>query len=293
MNSVDDRIRAALHAAVDGLQEQDLRPADPPTGFADRRRPVRWIAPLLAAAAVVVAAAVTVAITSSPSAHGPGPAGNPSSGRSAPSSGSVTSTPAPPLGGDEPLWPFATLGEADHWKNVDAANGHSPWHADAKATALFFAQNYLQFHDITKVTSTDIRGARADIGVGYDLPSGAPHTASVIHLVLFGDDSGPWEVTGASAEGFSITQPAYGKRVSSPMTVAGRITGSDESITVAVRTIDGSVDTLDPLPAGGDNAPWSRTVAFSEHGVLTMVASTGGHLTAHERFAVVGVEADG
>lgn len=282
MNDLDDRIRAALHAAVDGLREQDLRPADPPLELDRARRPIRWVAPLLAAAAVVVAAAVTVAITSSPTAShtqqpvGPGP----------------SPAPRPALAG-EPLWPFASLAEADHWKNVDAPAGHSPWHADAKATALFFVNGYLRFHDITEVTSVEVRGARADIGVGYDLPGGAPHTASVIHLVLFGDDSGPWEVVGASVEGFSIDTPGDGDQVVFPMSVGGRITGADESITVAVRTLAGGVDKLDPVPAGGDDAPWSRTVPFGGRGVLTIVASTGGHLTAHERFAVVGAVSRG
>ncbi|MDT4921058.1 MAG: hypothetical protein QOI15_1960, partial [Pseudonocardiales bacterium] len=59
---------------------------------------------------------------------------------------------------------------------------------------------------------------------------------------------------------------------------------------------DGAVvNVSEPLPAGGADTPWATIVPHSDrqHGAVTLVASTGGHLTAHERFAVVGVEADG
>jgi hypothetical protein len=196
----------------------------------------------------------------------------------------VTPAPGVQLGGEDPLWPFATLAEADHWKNVEAPNGHSPWHNDAKATALFFVTGYLQFHDITKVTSVDVSGAEADIGVGYDLPSGAEHTASVIHLLRFGDDSGPWEVVRAIADGFALTTVAFGDNP--PTMVGGRITGVDESVSAAIRTLDGAFDQGGPVPAGGEDAEWSLNVPSTVRGTATVVAWTGGHLTAHERFAV-------
>ena len=81
--------------------------------------------------------------------------------------------------------------------------------------------------------------------------------------------------------------------VTSPVTVAGHVTGVDENVTVAVRSLDGSVDVSDPIPAGGNGAAWDTTVPYSDrqHGVLTVAAWTGGHLTAHERFAVSGVNA--
>ena len=297
MNDMDDRISAALHAAVDGLREQDLRPDAPPIEQRTRRQTVRWLAPLLTAAAVAAAIVTTFALTSSPSASNKPqqqPGGGDTSAPAPSTSPAPTVTIPPPAlpAGDEPLWPFATAEEAAQWENVDGPNGHSPWHADAKATAIFFATGYLQFQDITEVTSADVGAFRADIGVGYDVPNeGGKHTASVIHLVRYGDANAPWEVVGATANQFTIDTPSPGEQVTSPMTVGGRITGVDESIAVAVRTIDGSVDKVDPVPAGGEDAPWSVTVPFTEHGVLSIVASTGGHLTAHERFAVIGVSA--
>jgi len=306
MNDMDDRISAALHAAVDGLREQDLRPATSPVEEQNRRQHIRWVAPLLTAAAVAAAIVTTFALTSSPSASpkhqqgpgGPGPSPapttvpsyEPSAVRSSPQGGSTVPAPSLPTG-DEPLWPFGSAAEAGQWENVDGPAGHSPWHADAKATALFFVTGYLQFHDITEVTSVDIGASQADIGVGYDLPSGDKHTASVLHLVRFGDANAPWEVVRGTADGLSISSPSYGDEVTAPVPVSGQITGVDENITAWVFSLDGEADASDRIPAGGENAAWDTIVPYSEeeHGVLSIVASTGGHLTAHERFAVVGV----
>jgi hypothetical protein len=308
-DDLDARISAALHAAVDGLREQDLRPGAPPVGQRSRRQHIRWIAPLLTAAAVATAIITTVALTSSPSAsptHQPGggpplPTAEPSQPTSLPPPSPTTSVPpvysttvsARPSVGDVPLWPFGSPAQALRWENVDGPNGHSPWHADAKATALFFVTGYLQFNDITEVTSADIRSTVAIIGVGFGLPGGDKHTASLLRLVRYGDDTGPWEVVSATAQDFSIDSPKYGEIVTSPVTVTGRITGVDASLTVAVRSIDGMVDVSDPIPAGGDNAAWTTIVPYSDrqHGVLTIVASVGGGLAAHGTFAVTGVNA--
>jgi hypothetical protein len=56
-----------------------------------------------------------------------------------------------------------------------------------------------------------------------------------------------------------------------------------------VRTFDRIVGRGGPLPAGGTNSPWSGRTQFTGHGVLTVVAVTGGHLQQHERFAIQGV----
>jgi hypothetical protein len=314
MNDMEDRIAAALHAAVDGLREQDLRPAVPPVGQPGRRRAVRWGAPLLTAAAVAAAIATTFALTSSPSAShkqqpsAPSPSVPVSAPAPEPTAPPTTTAPAPPPPahttvaptqapnpptprlGYVPLWPFANPAEAAHWENVDGPNGHSPWHADAKATALFFVTGYLQFHDITEVTSADIRADRADVGVGFELPSGQKQTASVIHLVRYGDGNAPWEVLSATAHGFWLDTPATGALTTSPLTVLGRITGVDENITVAVRTLAGVFDAANAFPAGGNLRPWSVSFRTTASGPTTLVASTGGGLTAHGRFAVNGIK---
>jgi hypothetical protein len=67
----------------------------------------------------------------------------------------------------------------------------------------------------------------------------------------------------------------------------------DENITVALHTLDGADRSAPPVPAGGENQPWSVSVANPPSGVTTVVASTGGGLTAHGRFAVVGIKIGG
>jgi hypothetical protein len=317
MNDMDERIRAALHAAVDDLHEGDLRPALPPQTVPDRHRTIRWAAPLLAAAAVVAVVVTSVAVSSGSQAakHTVPPAGTllptPTPKQTptlSPSTATVpaktpeptvteeptqsTKTPPPDstLLGYEPLWPFANIGQVRAWQ---AQTGSQPWHLDAGVTALFFAQNYLKFSDITDVTSKQITAKDAHIGVGYRSPGGQLHTAAVLHLLRFADDatdtSAPWEVVGATSIDFTMDPPTLADAIVELVTARGRITGVDENITVAVRTLSGSVAQSRPAPAGGENARWANGVRTDERGVLTVVASTGGHVTAHERFVVTGI----
>jgi hypothetical protein len=59
-----------------------------------------------------------------------------------------------------------------------------------------------------------------------------------VHHVRFGPQSdAPWEVVGSDDTTFTVETPAYGALVTSPVTVAGRITGVDENVRVAVRQL--------------------------------------------------------
>jgi len=331
-HDVDDRIRAALTAAAEEIHESDLRATRPPTtttaGPAQHR--ARWLAPLLAAAAVAAIAVGTAAVITTHSASNkvqPGqtvtpsqlPPAQPTPTRTR--SAAVTTQPRSPSvpkassrgatnncafldsnpGCDfargavlyQPLWPFPHYAAEQAWQVASKASGAQPWHLDSRQTALLFAQNYLGYRDIAAVTSASFDNQDAHIGVGYPNPNGQLRTAAVLHLVRYGrtvaDATAGWEVVGSDDTDFSLERPAYGSQVSSPMTVGGHITGVDEAIIVSVRTLSGSVETAAALPAGGTNSPWSETVPFAGQGVLTIVASTGGHLTQHERFAIQGV----
>jgi hypothetical protein len=122
-------------------------------------------------------------------------------------------------------------------------------------------------------------------------------TAAVVHLARMGTGTdAPWEVVGTRDSMLSITAPAYGASVSSPLTAGGRITGVDEALRVAV--IDGNSRTLGQvsgIPAGGSNAAWSATVDYTRPAgrVLTVVVSTGGHVAEVERFAITAVRTGG
>ncbi|HEX3287434.1 MAG TPA: hypothetical protein VHT50_22930, partial [Mycobacterium sp.] len=142
--------------------------------------------------------------------------------------------------------------------------------------------------------SLSVDGDGAHVGVGYVNPNGIRQTAAVLHLVRFGTDrDSPWEVVGSDDTTFSLETPDYGSVVTSPMSVGGHITGVDESIRVSVYQLSSSaaLRTTCCTPAGGVNQPWSTTVSFSgvTDPVITIVASTGGHLLAVERFAIQGV----
>jgi hypothetical protein len=318
MNDIDQRIRAALHAAADEVKEHDLRPEQAPVR--DPRRPwhqAPWLAPVLAAAAVIAVVVGTAAVVSSTqtSSHKAPPANTatpvptssasrsetPTASPTAPTTNGAASCglPAPGCEGAavsyEPLWPFTSYADAQQWQKVDGPAGHQPWHLDAGQTALLFTENYLGYEDITKVTSTLIDDQGAHIGVGYDDPNGKPRTAAVLHLVRYsatvGDTNAPWEVVGSDDTDFSLEQPDYGSQVGSPMTVGGHISGVDENIVVVVRDQSGAIVSgeVASVAAGGQNSPWHTTAAFSGSGVLTIVAFTGGHLIQHERFAIQGV----
>ena len=70
MNTIDDRISAALRARAEALTEADLSPASPPVGRWAQPSRARWAAPMLAAAIVgFVAAATVTAVQLSRSDH--------------------------------------------------------------------------------------------------------------------------------------------------------------------------------------------------------------------------------
>ena len=202
------------------------------------------------------------------------------------SSSTVAPTPTPTglPAGYLALWPFDETGQN---------RGGLPAGTDAAGTALAFTRQYLGFTEIDTVTSSRFDAQGAHIGVGYRDPAGQLRTAAVLHLLQDGPvGSSRWEVVGSGDTTLTLEQPSYGSAVSSPMTVGGRITGVDENIRVTVRSLTrGVVGSAPGLPAGGQSTPWHTGVSFTGSGVLTIVAVTGGHLQAVERFAIQGVHA--
>jgi hypothetical protein len=196
------------------------------------------------------------------------------------------------LGRFQPLWPFASAEEARAWQRSYRSGGHGPWHLSAEETALAFA-GFLGFAEIDRVTSRTVRDGDARIGVGSRGQEGTT-TAAVLHLVRVGDGAdAPWEVVGTDDRELTLTTPAYGAAVSSPVAVGGEITGVDESLRLAVhqRSSEAPIGRFCCVPAGGFPGRWSAKVPFQGAGdqVLTIVVSTGGHVAEVERFAVTGV----
>ncbi|GAA2497660.1 hypothetical protein [Streptomyces gobitricini] len=229
----------------------------------------------------------------------PVPSGDPSSTRATPAPDTSTapgpggSEPATGLGRLQPIWPFTTLGQAQAWQREHRAGGHQPWHLDPEQTALSFTRGYLGFSEIDRVTSRSIDATRARIGVGLSVHEDSG-SAAVVHLARYGTGrDAPWVVVGTDDATFTLTRPAYGSVARSPMTVGGRISGVDESIRVKVRQPSSEAPLGESCctPAGGSGRPWSTSVSFkgAKDAVLTVVATTGGHIAEVERFTVTAV----
>ncbi|HEX5119903.1 MAG TPA: hypothetical protein VFW65_32355 [Pseudonocardiaceae bacterium] len=194
-----------------------------------------------------------------------------------------------------PLWPFADEAGVVAWQRDFHSEGHQPWHLNADLTALSFTRSYLGYTNVDQVLAAVVSGRSARVTVGFDNPNGDPVTSAVLHLVRFGGGADvPWEVVGTRDTTLTLTSPAYGSTVRSPVTAGGLITGVDESLRVQVHSLSRStpVGAVDGVPAGGDRAPWQVAVPVtmpSGHGVLTVAVATGGQSTDIERFAITGV----
>jgi hypothetical protein len=162
-------------------------------------------------------------------------------------------------------------------------------------TALSFTREYLGYREIDRIASKRVSGDEAWIGVGYAPRAGEVSTAAVLHLARIGSGGdAPWEVVGTRDTTLTLTRPAYGATVASPMPVGGRVTGVDESLAVQVRTLGQPVLARPTsVPAGGENAPWSTSVAFAARpgAVLTIAVAPGGHVQDVERFAITAARA--
>ncbi|MFF8288861.1 hypothetical protein ACF068_06445 [Streptomyces sp. NPDC016309] len=249
-----------------------------------------------------VPSAPSSAAPPSSSRPAPAPSGRPTSAPAVPgtprpdastTAGPGATAPVPGLGRFQPMWPFTTPAQAQDWQRAYRAGGHQPWHLDAEQTALSFTRGYLGFTEIDRVTSRSIGATRARIGVGLSGPESSG-SAAVVHLMRYGTGrDAPWEVVGTDDTTFTLTAPAYGSVVRSPLTVGGRISGVDESLRVQVRqpSSEAPLGSSCCTPAGGSGQPWSSSVSFkgAKDAVLTVVAFTGGHIAEVERFTVTAV----
>ena len=222
------------------------------------------------------------------------PTSSASAGPSTTVTPSRTSIPAQPLAGYVPLYPFTALSDVRAWEDSYRSGGHQPWHLNAGQTALSFTRGYLGLRDVDRVGTARTSSDGAHVDVSYRDPAGRLHTAATLHLMRFGTDAdAPWEVVGSDDSTFTLDVPAYSSTVRSPCHVGGVITGTDESISITAYQLNqqAALGSSPGVPAGGVKQPWSSTVSFNgaKPGALTIVATTGGHLLAVERFAITGV----
>ena len=248
---------------------------------------------------VLVAGVLSAACGSSGSgSSGSGSNGGPEpSGSTAPSPSTTDATPGPVFP-YQPMFPFANPAEAAAWHrehhgaDVGAAEA---WHHEAVATTLAFAK-FLGYTGLDRTGPTTGDARDAHVALGAENPDGRFSTAAVVHLVRLGRGAtAPWEVVGTDDTAFSLTIPAYGAGVTSPLPVGGSISGVDESISVTVRAVHATeaLGAACCVAAGGEGTPWSTTVSFlpPPDGVVVIAASTGGHTATVERFTATAATA--
>ena len=292
--NVEDRLRTALEEYAATVPTPPDRWSEVEADAARIRRRHRWRTGGFTGLGLVAAAVAVVVAVSALSDGGQLVETRPADTRPA---DTPPATVAPVEETRTLLWPFRTEDEARQWQREGAPGGHSPWHADAEATALAFTTEYLGFAGVSRVVDSDISSREAEVTVGYPGESqDRLLPAATIELIRLGDGpDAPWEVVGtADNEHFSITAPVDGAAAVSPLVVSGLITGVDESVHVEVHqpSSPGPLGTSPCCGAeGGENFPWQRTVLIegATDPVLTVVAHAGGHLTDVERFVVVGV----
>jgi len=192
------------------------------------------------------------------------------------------------------LWPFTNAAAVAAWKAASTPGAADAWHLDAGQTGLHFVRDFLGYTELDRVTSTTGSTTDAVVGVGSIVDGTNAATAGLLRLTRAGDQD-PWEVVGTQDSDLTVTVPAIGQAVGSPMTVSGTITGVDESIAVALRspTAAAVLGQVSGIGAGGTQQPWTASVRFTAPAgtTITVAVSTGGHLQAVERFAVTGAVA--
>ena len=280
----------------------------PPNRAGPGRPARRWriVVAFVGAATLVMLLAVFVVTRPEDRTGGPQPA--PSAASEAPANVGPATTPstASSRAGQPtaaafrfvPLWPFGSAQEAASWQATAGTGGHQPWRLDAAATALAFSSGFLGFTGVDRALGTSYSGDEAWVKVGHHGEDGHDvAVAAEVHLARIGAGTDrPWEVVGTRDSTLSLTSPPYGSTVISPVRMAGRITGVDESLRLQVRALasTGVLGDAVGIPAGGADQPWTGTVTFSAPAgtALTLVVSTGGHADPDvERFAIMGVRA--
>jgi len=219
---------------------------------------------------------------------------------------------------EQPLWPFQTSEQVRAWRRAQRATGSDPQHRlDPVVTALEFTRGALGFTAVDRVTSVRTSTDDALVGVGWADGAGTVLTVATLRLTRLGDgavgdgdgavgdgdgdgdgaDGAPWVVTGTTDTSTVFTRPRPGETVTSPLTVAGRLSGVDEALRVLVTGPGGrTLGTAGPLALGGRDQIWTATVplAPTPAGALLMITvSTGGHVGEVEWFAVTSARSSG
>lgn len=249
---------------------------------------------LLAAAGFLLATALIVALVVAQQLSHSGSRADSQAGDQPGTTSSTTPAPAYAFP-YQPLWPFADQSSAEKWLSDQQPSDKSAWQSDASATALRFTREFLGFTDFDRTTSVTVNSREAWVTVGQSIPDGEPTTAAKLHLARLGPaDNAPWEVVGTEDTDLTLDTPAYGSPFRPVLDVGGTISGVDESLEVQARQGSKLLGEFCCQPAGGQGSRWSipLTMSTPQPGAVTVVVSTGGHLSKVERFAITALRVD-
>jgi hypothetical protein len=269
----EERLRGALHGEADMIQPAGDGLARIQQRVGSRSTRQVWLRPLAAVGALAVVAGAGIgayALTR--------PASQPDSVLTGP-----TNEPVTPLASVTPtarntskpvttsfprtaIYPFTSAAAEQSW---EASNGPAKqsWMLSPTSQAQLFIADFVQEPAVALVVSSNETGKTATVTLGRTFTdAGSDHVVSVttVHLVRFGK---AWLVTDAvdPARQLSITSPAAGTTVTSPLTVSGPQYGVDEAIQVDVRSMSGrdTIGSSAQASFGQGTPPWSTSLSFA------------------------------
>lgn len=237
-----------------------------------RRARRLWLRPVAVVGATAVAAAAgftAYAVTSHPHTDdqlvSKQPPALPTASVTPTVSPSKTAAPAPAFPASA-FYPFTTAAAEQSWEAQRGPTAQK-WITDAVASARTFVSQYVLAGDVKTVMGEHIGTRTATVTLGRtiaDATSKHPVKVTTVQLQRFGK---AWLVVGAVDPGANLTvsSPASGATVTSPVTVSGPSFGVEETVHIDVRAIGAPFLTGTPGQAsfGNGSAPWSATVEFT------------------------------
>jgi hypothetical protein len=230
----------------------------------------RWLRPALAlgSAAVLAGLGIGAAILVNNSGNDTLKTGSGGSPSITPSL-TASSEPAallPPFPA-QAIFPFTSISDEQGWQQ-DYNNGGTTWQADPTEVATRWVQSYLDQPSVDKVMSIADDNGDKIVTLGRVLQGEGNNLFAVtaVHLTQYDK---AWIVTRASdpTNYMSISSPAPGSTIKTPVTVTGPGFGSDEVAQLDVRdaTSDTSYGTAH-FGFGNGTTEWSQPVNFNRPG---------------------------
>jgi hypothetical protein len=264
----DELLRSALQDEADTITPGGDGLARIQQRVQQRGVRARWLRPALALGSAAVLAGLgvgaaifvnhsgddSVQITSPSDSNTPAPS-------ETPSNQNVSDLGPFPI---QAIFPFTDATAEQGWQQ-DYDNGGTTWEADPTQVATRWVQGYLDQPTVDHVISVADDNGDKVVTLGRVLQGEGNNLFAVtaVHLTKYDD---AWIVTGANDPNnyMTISSPAPGSTIKTPVTVTGPGFGADEGIQLEVRdaTSDTSYGTAN-LTVGNGIPEWSQGIDFN------------------------------